>query len=1355
VQQSGSPNYHKWLTPEEFGQQFGASDADIQAVTSWLQGHGFQVQPVSKGHSLIEFSGNAGQVKQAFHTEIHKFIVNGQEHWANATDQQIPAALSAAVAGVSTLHNFLAVPQVSVANTKVPFTVSAQSPVPQFDASGGGNYLAPGDYATIYNAKPLYPTITGAGVTIAVVGRTNILLSDIASFRSLFGLPANNPIIIVNGTNPGIVSTSEETEAVLDTSWAGALATGATVDLVVSASTNTTDGADLSEVYIVDNNIANVMTESFASCEASMSSAQASAISSLAQQAAAQGISYTVSAGDAGSAGCDNFNTETSATGPVSVNGLASTPYNLAVGGTQFNENGNTSAYWSSSNSSSYASALSYIPEDVWNANCTGAVCGTGSILAGGGGASVFFSKPSWQSGVPGIPNDGARDLPDVALTAAGHDAYLVCLGGSCSSSSPGFYAVYGTSASSPSFASIIALINQKAGGRQGQLAPKLYSLAASESLASCNASNTSVLPAQTCYFNDVTIGTNAVPGEANYNTSSETYPATVGFDLASGLGSVNIASLVNGWSGSPIASVSPTSLTFASQTVGTSSASKSVTLSNNGSGALAIQSITTTGANASDFTTTNTCGSSLAAGSSCSISVTFDPGATGTRNANLVVTDNSNNVAGSTQTVSLTGTGTSSSGPTPTVLTTYVGTYGSATPTYTGSTVTLPLRAYDPSGAAAVGNLTAAINTSNGSFSIVLEQISGAYSVHLTDPSGNSAPYPYVSLTPNGATAATSISISGLQLSSTSLALAGDELQFNVTLTLSGTFTDTVALGAQDATGYSVPWYATAAADWNSGAITSAPAVTLNPTSLTFANQTLSTTSAAQSVTVTNSGTATLTGLSVSVTGTNSGDYNISANTCGTSLAVGTNCSVSVTFTPQATGTRSASLSFADNASNSPQSAPLTGTGTTSTGPAPTVLTTYVGTYGSATPTYNGSSVTLPLRAYDPSGAAAVGNLTASINTASGSYGVVLEQISGAYTVHLTDPSGKSAPYPYVSLTANGATTTTSISISGLQLTATSLALAGNELQFNVTLTFSGAFNNTISLGAQDPNGYSVPWFETVAANWTSGAAAPSVTLNPTALTFASQTLATTSAAQTVTITNTGSATLTGLSVALGGTNSADYSISANTCGTSLAIAANCSVSVTFTPQATGTRSASLQVTDNAANSPQSVSLTGTGATSTGPTPTVLTTYVGTYGSATPTYTGNTVTLPLRAYDPSGAGAVGNLTANINTSAGAYSLVLEQISGAYSLHMYSPSGASAPWPYVALSPNGQTTAISISLAGLQITAASLTLAGNELQFNVTVTFSGTFSDTITLGAQDSTSYSAPWYGTVAADWIS
>ncbi len=678
LQTPSSPNFHKWLTPDEFGQQFGASDADIQAITAWLQSCGFAVQPASKGRTLIEFSGNAGQVRNAFHTEIHKFVVNGQEHWANASVQQIPLALADAVAGVSTLHNFVAAPQVSVADTHV---------APQFTGGGGSYYLAPGDYATIYNAKPLYPSITGSGTTIAVVGRTNIIVADVVAFRSLLGLPANAPNIIVNGPNPGDLGGGEEVEAVLDTSWAGAIATGATVDLVVSQTTNTTDGADLSEAYIVDNNLGNVMTESFGSCEASFTSAQEAAISSLAEQAAAQGITYTVSAGDAGSAGCDNFDSEPFATGPLSVNGLGSTPYNIAVGGTQFNENGTPSLYWSATNSSTGSSALSYIPEDVWNANCTGASCGTGSILSGGGGASVFFSKPSWQNSVAGIPTDGARDVPDVSLTAAGHDAYLLCLDGSCSGSSPNFYAVYGTSAAAPSFASIVALINQKTGARQGQLAPELYYLAAGEILSGCNASNTAALPAASCIFHDVTIGTNAVPGEANYNSSSETYPATTGFDLASGLGSVNIANLVNSWgvpASVPVASLAPTSLTFAFETKGTSSAAQVVTLSNTGKAALSITGVSISGTNAADFAYTNKCGSSLAAGATCSISVTFTPGGFGTRTAKLTVTDNSSNTAGSMQSTLLSGTGdipvTSSAvydGADTTTLGTWTGKYG------------------------------------------------------------------------------------------------------------------------------------------------------------------------------------------------------------------------------------------------------------------------------------------------------------------------------------------------------------------------------------------------------------------------------------------------------------------------------------------------------------------------------------------------------------------------------------------------------------------------------------------------------------------------------------------------------
>jgi len=658
-QQSSSSNYHKWLTPDEFGQKFGAADADIQAITAWLQSHGFKVESPSRGRTVIEFSGNAGQVQRAFHTSIHKFVVGGKEHWANNGDPRIPVALAQAVAGVSTLHNFEAAAQLAIAETRVPIN-------PQFNAGSGNHYLAPGDYATIYNANPLYPAINGAGTTIAVVGRSNINIQDVISFRSAFGLPANPPNIIVNGPNPGDLGAGEEYEAVLDTSWAGALATAATVDLVISKSTNTTDGVDLSEIYIINNNLANVMTESFGACETSFTSAQEASVSSLAKQAAAQGITYTVSSGDSGSAGCD-LASAPSATHPVSVNGLASTPYNVAVGGTQFNENGTPSLYWNASNAGNQSSARSYIPEDVWNANCVGAVCGTGTILAAGGGASVFFAKPSWQAGVAGIPNDGVRDLPDISLTAAGHDAYLLCIAGSCSASSPSFSAVYGTSASAPAFASIVALINQKTGTRQGQLTPRLYSLMASQNLAACNGSNTAVLPAANCLINDVTVGTNAVPGEPNFNTGSQTYPATTGYDLASGLGSVNIANLVNGWSGTvtgvPSASLSPTSLTFSTQTVGVASAPQAATLSNTGTAALSIASISVGGANASDFTVSNSCGSALGAGATCAIAVTFTPGGAGSRSATLIVTSNSGNVSGSTQTTALTGTGAVATG--------------------------------------------------------------------------------------------------------------------------------------------------------------------------------------------------------------------------------------------------------------------------------------------------------------------------------------------------------------------------------------------------------------------------------------------------------------------------------------------------------------------------------------------------------------------------------------------------------------------------------------------------------------------------------------------------------------------
>lgn len=561
-----SPEYHHWLTPHQFGQLFGAADADIQQITSWLQSEGFSIDHVANSKSFIQFSGTAGQVQQAFHTQIHKYVVNGISHWANATDPQIPAALSSVIAGVATLYDFAKKPQL-VKSPQAFTALAASGKKPQF-TSNGSYALAPADFATIYNISPLYQSgINGSGTTIAVVARTNINTSDISSFRSNFGLPANPPQIIVNGPNPGDLGGDEEAEAVLDTSWAGAVATNATIDLVVSASTNSSDGVDLSEMYIIDNNLADIMTESFGDCEANYTAAEGAAISALAQQAAAQGITYTVAAGDSGAEGCDDP-TERQATGPLSVNILSSTPYTIAVGGTMFNENGNYSAYWSSTNGTNNESALSYIPEDVWNESCTVQQCGRSNagLWAGGGGVSTLFSKPTWQVAL--TPADGARDVPDVALTAAGHDAYLLCLDGSCTPNATGeitFDGYSGTSAATPSFAGIMALVVQQTGSRQGQADPTLYTLAAQEDFASCNASNTSGLPASSCVFNDVTSGNNAVPGEANYGTSSADYQAGVGYDLATGLGSVNATNLVYAWIGAtpPTTSTAPGPIGF------------------------------------------------------------------------------------------------------------------------------------------------------------------------------------------------------------------------------------------------------------------------------------------------------------------------------------------------------------------------------------------------------------------------------------------------------------------------------------------------------------------------------------------------------------------------------------------------------------------------------------------------------------------------------------------------------------------------------------------------------------------------------------------------------------------------
>jgi len=565
-QDKASPSYHKWLTPQQFGQQFGPTNADLQIITTWLQSHGFQLGAPSKGRTVLEFSGSASQVQEAFHTPIHKYIVNGEQHWANSTDPQIPTALTPAVAGILTLHNFLKKPLLHLSTTPVPAKLRPGKR-PEVTLQDGTYALAPADYATIYNINPVYNTPnnnTGQTATIAIVARNDLYNggSDVENFRSNF-LPSysiSDFQIIPNGPDPGDVGGGEEAEATLDTTWAGAVAPGAAIDFVVSASTNTTDGVDLSETYIVENNLADIMTESFGSCE--VEATDQAGVVALAEQAAAQGITYMVSTGDSGAEGCDDPNSETVATGPISVNVLASTNFNVAVGGTLFNENGDNALYWSTTNTNN-ESALSYIPEDVWNESCTAATCtgtNTPGIWAGGGGVSIFSTaKPVWQTGVTGIPQDNARDLPDVALSAASHDGYLLCLEGSCVPNSQGEFNVYlisGTSASSPSFAGIMGLVVQQMATvnpgqspRQGQANYILYRLATlPNASAPCNASSTTGLPGTSCIFNDVTVGNNAVPGEVNYSSATADYQATVGYDLTTGLGSVNVANLVSQW---------------------------------------------------------------------------------------------------------------------------------------------------------------------------------------------------------------------------------------------------------------------------------------------------------------------------------------------------------------------------------------------------------------------------------------------------------------------------------------------------------------------------------------------------------------------------------------------------------------------------------------------------------------------------------------------------------------------------------------------------------------------------------------------------------------------------------------
>ena len=652
-----SPLYHHWLTPAQFGARFGASDAEIAAVSGWLKSNGLKVGNVPAGRAHLPFAGTKEQAEAALHTSIHLFNVDNEQHYANVSYPMVPAAFKSSIAAIRGLNDFRPKPGVRPLKAPPRYALPAVVGRPARESASpdtyypGSNqypgYVGPTDFATMYNLLPAYQQgITGAGVTVGIAAQSDIDPSVLTTFwaafsvaGSNFGVPAQQftSMPVAGGTDPGQTRDGNEDEAYLDTEIVGALAPGAKLVLVRDVS------ATSAAQYIIDQNLAGVLNVSFGQCEMDFSAAENTAVNSMWQQAVSQGITVTVSSADAGVDSCiasaDQGNQNDVNANGFGVNGIASTPYDLAVGGTDFDPTTETS-YWQMSNQvGTLESAISHIPEMVWNDSCANPViaqafgvsdtltfCNTAvlpnvspttanpyiEISGAGGGLSSCtttdnsgnctggYPQPSWQQNVLGISNFSTRALPDVSMIAT---RWLICSYNTnpCDPTQPPTFAtgspievIEGTSAAAPSVAAILALVDQTqitptvTDGRVGLVNPTLYSLAATEygsaaNVTACNASQGSIVGAA-CIFYDVTAGSDAQPCEVStyaanaaatlpastcgHNSGqangimeiggTQDYAAGSGFDIATGLGSINAANLIAAFKALP----APTGLT-------------------------------------------------------------------------------------------------------------------------------------------------------------------------------------------------------------------------------------------------------------------------------------------------------------------------------------------------------------------------------------------------------------------------------------------------------------------------------------------------------------------------------------------------------------------------------------------------------------------------------------------------------------------------------------------------------------------------------------------------------------------------------------------------------------------------
>ena len=540
-QDPSSPDYHNWLTPEQYADRFGLSQADIDKTVAWLTQHGLTVKSVARGRNAIAFGGTAGQIGSALGVDIHRYQVGGELHYANAADPKIPAALQGVVLAVRGLNDFRLKPRLKL--------MSRPTTHPR-DTQSGTHYLAPDDIATIYDVTPLYNAgIDGTGQTLVVVGQTDIVMSDITYFRSYFGLPAKSPAVnvtLVPGSpDPGIQDASGDlAESDLDLELASGVARNATILFVTASDVET------SLEYAIDQNLAPVITTSYGDCELDAGSSLAQALASVASQANAQGQTLFAASGDYGAADCYGLGDGPSIDNAASVDLPAGLPQVTGIGGTEFHEGAGN--YWNATNTATHASARSYIPETAWNDSVA-----EQEPASSGGGVSVFFPQPSWQTGAGFLT--GGRNVPDVSLSASNlQDVYEVYTDAI-------FQGYGGTSAGAPQFAGVTVLLGQylvangyQAGPKLGNINPTLYAL---ESVSGV--------------YHDITTGSNIV--SPCVSCASVGYKAGPGYDPVTGLGSPDVYNLVTNWHAHSVAgpqsvtttlTAKPGSVTFTGTTV-------------------------------------------------------------------------------------------------------------------------------------------------------------------------------------------------------------------------------------------------------------------------------------------------------------------------------------------------------------------------------------------------------------------------------------------------------------------------------------------------------------------------------------------------------------------------------------------------------------------------------------------------------------------------------------------------------------------------------------------------------------------------------------------------------------------